>query len=138
MAAEAACGVCTCDAPYPLLNFSATSRRSLGQPRFLAHNTPFPGRRRRPAGRRVPLAGGRGETKWPGREKAELAASSGGVWGGARCLAQGAGRGDVSGRPGRAVAVAAAAAAVVVAAALAVVAAPGRRQQQRQQQPGGE
>lgn len=63
--------------------------------------------------------------------------SRGWAWGGARCLAQGAGRGDVSGRPGRAEAVAAAAAAVVVAAVLAVVAAPGRQQQQQQQQPGG-
>lgn len=51
-----------------------------------------------------------------------------GPGGGARCLAQGAGRSDVGGRWGRTVAVAAA--AVVVAA---VVAAPGRQQQQQQQ-----
>lgn len=49
--------------------------------------------------------------------------------GGARCLAQGAGRNDVGGRWGRTVAVVAAAAAAAVVAA-AAVAASGRQQQQ--------
>lgn len=65
----------------------------------------------------------------PAREGGARGVSRPGPGGGARCLAQGAGRSDVGGRWGRAVAVAAAAAVVVAA----VVVAPGRQRQQQQQ-----
>lgn len=126
-------GVCTfVDARVRYLASVRNPRWSLSHPRFPTHNPPS---REGAGGPGAPSC-----ARWRARgSEAAPAASRGQGLGGARCLAQGAGRRDVSGRPGCTVAVAAAAA--VVAAALAAVAAalaaPGRHQQQQQQLRGG-
>lgn len=106
-------GVCTfVDARARYLASARNPRWSLSHPRFPTHNPPS----REGAGG----PGAPSRARWRARgSEAAPAASRGRGLGGARCLAQGAGRRDVSGRPGCTVAVAAAAAAAVVAAALA-------------------